>query len=291
MGYVEISEEDVKNIFKEMKVEAFIQDIPRCQELVWNITTKNPKIQVRIYSSVDYITRKSRSVGEDAIRLVFWSVPGNHPIGKGTRIYRVTSIESIKARIQKQIEAFMLKSSSIQLIDWDYVRVILKAGRNGKSGFTDSLLESLEKYKRLTEGQLAYILGKENPKGFDTIEEKLKKQGWEYTPSMEDEKTEPIVNPQPEKKSCRNGLSDDKTGVNTPILPSISIITDTPNMDLHTTMDYPCYKFTHFNPIQTLTLPFKDKDINLVISANTSSGKTVCAELLMDETLKRKEKQ
>ena len=222
MSYVEISEEDVKNIFKEMKVEAFIQDIPRCQELVWNVTTANPKIQVRIYSSVDYVTRKSRAVGEDAIRLVFWSVPGNHPIGKGTRVYRVTSAESIKGRIQKQIETFISKSSTIQLVDYDYVKAVLKA--DGRNGFTTSLLESLEKYKRLTDGQLAYVLGKENPKGFETIEEKLKKKGWEYLPLFEEVKDTPVTTPQKEEKPVKTPTEGLKQGIN--------VLKDIPNMAL-----------------------------------------------------------
>jgi replicative superfamily II helicase len=283
MAYVEISEEDVKSIFKEMKVDAFIQDIPRCYELVWNISTKNPKIQVRIYSSIDHVTRKSRSVGEDAIRLVFWSVPGKHPIGKGRRIYRVTSTQSIKERISKQIEDFMSKASTVQLTDWDYVRAVLNAGKNGKSGFVDSLIESLEKYKRLTDGQLSYVLGKENPKGFDTIEEKLKKGGWEYSPILEDEKSTPALTPTPTEKAPRIVEKQAPGGINE----AIKVLSDVPNMTLMTTANYPCYKFTHFNPIQTITFPFKGEDVNLVIGANTSAGKTVCAELLMDETLKQ----
>lgn len=45
------------------------------------------------------------------------------------------------------------------------------------------------------------------------------------------------------------------------------------------------YPFSHFNPVQTAVLPYRDKDVNVVIGANTSAGKTVCAEMLMDYTL------
>ena len=47
------------------------------------------------------------------------------------------------------------------------------------------------------------------------------------------------------------------------------------------------YPFLSFNPVQTATAPYADKDCNLIIGANTSSGKTICAEMLMDYTLFR----
>lgn len=63
------------------------------------------------------------------------------------------------------------------------------------------------------------------------------------------------------------------------------VIIDQGNTQPVSTDNYP-YHFKLFNPVQSLTYPFKSEDANIVIGANTSSGKTICAEICMDETLK-----
>lgn len=53
------------------------------------------------------------------------------------------------------------------------------------------------------------------------------------------------------------------------------------------TCNYPYHKypFKMFNPVQTKAKRIAGEDCNIVISAATSAGKTVCAELVMDKTL------
>lgn len=41
---------------------------------------------------------------------------------------------------------------------------------------------------------------------------------------------------------------------------------------------YGTYKFSHFNQLQSICFPFHDKDVNLVVAAATSAGKTIVAE-------------
>jgi helicase len=49
------------------------------------------------------------------------------------------------------------------------------------------------------------------------------------------------------------------------------------------------YKFQYFNLLQSAFFPFHDVDCNVVISAATSAGKTICAELsITDQILKHK---
>ncbi len=50
------------------------------------------------------------------------------------------------------------------------------------------------------------------------------------------------------------------------------------------------YPFEKFNPVQSLLMPYRDEDVNVVIVAPTSSGKTECAELIMDHALRRDKK-
>jgi replicative superfamily II helicase len=57
------------------------------------------------------------------------------------------------------------------------------------------------------------------------------------------------------------------------------------------TADYPYpYPFEEFNPVQSQVYRFKDLTDNLIISASTSAGKTIAAELLIDSTLAKNKK-
>lgn len=47
---------------------------------------------------------------------------------------------------------------------------------------------------------------------------------------------------------------------------------------------YP-YPFDYFNPVQSRVLHLKDRPTNVIVAANTSAGKTVAAELLIDTAL------
>lgn len=48
---------------------------------------------------------------------------------------------------------------------------------------------------------------------------------------------------------------------------------------------YHKYPFEMFNPVQSLVLPLSGRDCNIVVGANTSAGKTICAEIVMDPVL------
>jgi replicative superfamily II helicase len=50
------------------------------------------------------------------------------------------------------------------------------------------------------------------------------------------------------------------------------------------------YPFEWFNPAQSLVVPHRDTDANLVCAFRTGAGKTVCAELIMDAVLRRGKK-
>lgn len=50
------------------------------------------------------------------------------------------------------------------------------------------------------------------------------------------------------------------------------------------------YNFINFNPVQSLLFPYIKNDCNIVIGANTSAGKTICAEMLMDYVLSKNQK-
>lgn len=62
---------------------------------------------------------------------------------------------------------------------------------------------------------------------------------------------------------------------------------------LKDTLDFPYAKwdFDKFNPVQTSILDCYDKDINGIVAASTSAGKTVCAEIFLSYEIRKKNKK
>lgn len=62
---------------------------------------------------------------------------------------------------------------------------------------------------------------------------------------------------------------------------------------LKNTLDFPYAKwdFEQFNPVQTSLLDYYDKDVNGVVAASTSAGKTVCAEMFISYEARFKNKK
>ena len=148
--YVELTKEDFEEgIFKKYDLGSEPYENPRSQEYQYLLKTSHPIVKIMVYSSVDKRTNRTRGVGEDAIRLVLWNSKDNRPLGKGKRVYRVTSKESIATRIIHAIANFLETAPSISLTDWDYVREVLKETErtSSNSSFASNLLEGLNKFK------------------------------------------------------------------------------------------------------------------------------------------------
>jgi hypothetical protein len=291
--YIEVSKTDFQDILNKQKYDWQEFSQPKTMEALFKVKTPNDKITIVIYSSIDILTQKSRGVGEDAIRIILWNERDNRPLGKGKRVYRVTSKESIAIRINKTITAFLSEALKTNLIDWDYVKAILRetVKSSTKKDFPLSLLESLKSVGRLSQGQLAYVVGEETPKGYPTMEGRLKTQGWVYNPDFDDTPIEEEMPVEEIEESNLDEYTDDtekhlKSTCTDNYVSSIPIISNAENIELIPTAGY-TYKFPFFNPVQSLVHPYRNEDTNMIIGANTSSGKTICAELLMEECLKR----
>src|SRR5271170_356829 len=60
--------------------------------------------------------------------------------------------------------------------------------------------------------------------------------------------------------------------------------------DLIDTSTFPLAKFPFdkFNPVQSRIFDYYDKDNNLIIASNTSSGKTVVAEMMLSHEIRKR---
>ena len=281
MPFVTLTKEELEKILPNFT----IVDQARSNEYIYDIPTSRNEISVRIFSTVDKSTNKTRDKGKDAIRVIFWDKLNDRPIGKGAKILRVEGKTSIKERIQQRTNDFLDKVHDQEIIDFNYVRYILERTING---FADSLLESLDKYKRLTDRQLVYVLGEYNPKGKPTFEKQLKDKDPDFLTKYLDGQKEEIENEQ-ERKETKRTEKEKQT-----IEPSdqkciFQAEEEQKEVPIILTSQYEPYQypFDEFNPVQSEVFQYKNDDNNMVISANTSAGKTIAAELLIDNVLKR----
>lgn len=291
MSFVIITKEQFES---SLPKDFEIIPLQNCKEIVYQIPSENPNIKIRIYSSIDIRTNISRDVGSDAIRIVYWDTKNDRPLGKGRKIYRTEGKTTIQERIQSRINDFQAATQNQKIIDFEYVKAILNSESISWNGFAQSLLENLEKYKRLTDNQLAYVLGEDNPKGRPTMEAQVKIKDVNflenYLNNLEEEENEitkkiEVIKGNPEGNERQDKIHKEKNKKNFSELESKKI-------ELIPTKDYKSfqYPFEKFNPVQSQVISHISEDKNMVISANTSAGKTICAELIMDKVLKNEKK-
>lgn len=319
-----------------------VVDVARTWEVVYQIHTGWRKVGVRIYSTVDKRTGVTRDKGEDAIRVVYWDVSFDRPIGKGKKILRVEGATTIPERIGQRVEEFVRDVKKQNIVDFDYVKAILSSPAVKWSSFSTSLLEQLEERGRLSDNQLAYVLGEMNPRGKRTFESVVKaedpgfaeryiaegevdngtdggkKAGAGTTPGEagEDDQRAPwedgeekgnnpeakgagsrAVRSAREARKDRGGDEEGKVGTPHGQMGTGDALGGHPFSVLQNdgdraqrlipTTEYPDWKypFPAFNPVQSEALSFRDQNINFVVSAATSCGKTVVAEFFIDHVL------
>jgi len=289
--FVTLSKQQFESAIAELGVPFKEIPVPMCNEFVFDVGTTNPKIFIRIYSTVDKKTGTTRTKGSDAIRVVFWDRVNDRPVGKAAKILRVEGKTTITDRIKSRINDFMGSVGDVQIVDFGYVAAILE--QNSWSDFAKSMLEQVKQRGSLSDKQLSYVIGEKAPNGKPTMEARLLADNpmfaTEYVAKSAVEGEPRIVGEgTPRPKAATQAKKPAKTDVKPVQLPIIKP-SEVP-VDLIKTADYPFWKypFESFNPVQSQVIPLQTEDKNLVIGANTSAGKTICAEILMDHVLAQK---
>lgn len=278
MSFVTLSKEQFEGILPNDWIEVETG----YQELVYDIPTEVPEINVRVYSTVDKRDGQTRDKGEDAIRVVFWDMVNDRPLGKGKKVLRVEKATTIQERILGRIKKFMETAKDQAIVDFNYVGFILANDRFSKNNFAVSLKEQLKKRGSLSDKQLNYVLGIETPKGYPTFEQQLKNQYGEdelYGMYM-DSFSEPDVDENEYEEDVT--AQPTKTEKHIYTEPDIPVLTPGTETELVEADGYP---FDYFNPIQSAVYPYKEEDCNIVLGASTSAGKTIAAELVMQSVL------
>lgn len=274
-----------------------IVDDDRAKEIIYQFPTENKKLFVRIYSTVDKRSGVTRDIGTDAIRIVFWA--NNRAVGKGKRIHRVEGRTTIGSRIRARIQEFLADAKNQNIVDMNYVRAILEHDAVNWMEFARSLLEQLDERGSLSDYQIQYIIGEKNPKGKPTFEARVREQDpdFEYSEYDDEYEEESSAVEKKEYVGTEESISDSPDLFPPPIAcrgeeENPAVIEDEVErpIGLVPTSEYKDfqYPFPFFNPVQSAVFPVRDEDVNIIISANTSSGKTICAELIMDVILRRR---
>jgi len=91
-------------------------------------------------------------------------------------------------------------------------------------------------------------------------------------------------------------VENKKNIIDSKLIQKNNLIVDIPEDDSNTPLiatkkfPYLNFKFEYFNPVQSRVFEFYSKDINLVIAAATSAGKTTMAEMLMADSISKGKK-
>ena len=97
--YIEVNSKEFKTFLQS---KGFSRDAMSGKEIVYSrLHDKEPKLIIKIYTSIASDANAARACGKDAIRVVaiFQGKEKTYPIYKGARIYRVGSQAGVQERV------------------------------------------------------------------------------------------------------------------------------------------------------------------------------------------------
>jgi replicative superfamily II helicase len=234
----------------------------RGRELVIRQQNFIKSFEVHLYTSLE--NGESRGIGEDAIRCVLYDPTSLSPIGKTKRVNRSEGSTTIWSRLNNRLEE--LKKLGGEQVICPKCSAHMVERTNGSTGETFYGCSAFPQCGRGQELRRQYSLVELNSQ--EKTKEKISedfnaRESYLDSPSNKIQNIPTFVN--------STELMDEK--------------------DCIPTKDYPHikYPFEKFNIVQSTILrnELHKKDINLVLGTTTSSGKTICAELFMNEILEK----
>jgi len=298
-NFISISKESFESFLKDFT----IVDEPSSKELVYEIKTDKSNINIRIYSSINF-EGTSRSIGEDAIRCVLMDKISNKPIDKAKRTHRMINWQD---RLKEKIEVLKTEAKKVQICKACGSSMILRDGSNGQfygclsfpicnsttNLFGESPIKTEHMKKELTEEIISSCPDCDAPmvkrngrrgewyacstffktgcKGSRTVKEvEIYGEGVEH----EHMQKEPVYKkPEVLKQEVA------------PVVPEKVI-------PIIATSQYPhlTFRFENFNPVQSEVFQYYGNDVNCVVAAATSAGKTTVAEMFMAHSISQGKK-
>ena len=291
-NYIAISRKQFEDFLEEFT----IIDDSFSKEIIYEKITSNPKLGLRIYSSIDVRSGETRDSGEDAIRCVLFDNISGKPIDKAKRTNRT---EHWKDRLKEKLDILNLEVKDIK---------------------TCSVCKSAMVLRKSPKGEFYGCLSYPNCKGL------INKDG-SFKETKQVSPIEDVRCPECDaimikrngrrgefygctqffKTGCKGTLQVNEVeiygkGIEVPepmiaktvIQQELPIVQVSKSSDVKIipTSDYPHlkFKFKDFNPVQSELFKYYDKDINCVVAAATSAGKTTIAEMFMADSIAKGKK-
>lgn len=273
-------------------------------EVIYEISTEKPTINIRIYSSIDKFANSSRFIGEDAIRCVLVDFISQKPIDKAKRTHRMTNW---RERLKEKLDELKQEVKKIEICKSCNSAMVLREGTKGQfygclsyptCKSTMNLFGEFHSKSSLTEPQNEIVhcpecdalmqkrsgrkgefygcsnFFKTGCKGVREVRDvEIYGQGIEDEPQLKLEFEMPqIKKEQPKKEVEQPAPAKQIEIVKTSSFPHMK------------------FKFENFNPVQSEVFQYYNKDVNCVVAASTSAGKTTVAEMFMSDSISRGKK-
>jgi len=202
---------------------------------------------------------------ENKVAAIYWNNINNFAID----MMLFPHYESMFKDFNK-IEEYLVSDSILNnKPDEFYLEIILLNELLKDNTFAQSLAKTFVEKRKLSDKQLVYVVGP-TPNGRPPLQTQVIKSMNVFIAYFE------------------NCIKNNKGNAEVPIIREF-LLKPTKGQDvtLIATKEHKYYQypFDNFNPVQSLVYPYVEVDSNVVVGANTSAGKTICAEILMDKVL------
>ena len=303
-------QKETNNDFRFYYLESFLNeysiiDDSISKEIIYEIKTEKPNINIKLYSSID-TSGISRTIGEDAIRCVLIDSISQKPIDKAKRTHRMTNW---RERLKEKIDELKEESKKIVICKSCGSAMVLRTGPTGQFygclsyPKCKSSMDLLGHFKHKNEptqtvkenvvcdicnapmvkrsGRRGEFFGcsnffKTGCKGTRTVQEvEIYGKGIEETNS--EEQLQEVIE---EHEEVLQAIKKQLPKIETPKKPHVDI-------KLVETSEFPHlkFKFEKFNPVQSEVFQYYKEDVNCVVAAATSAGKTTVAEMFMAHSI------
>lgn len=278
------------------------------QEIIYELPTQKPTIKIRIFSSIDKISGFSRSLGEDAIRCVFFDFISHKSFNKTKRINRT---KNWKDRLKITLDELMQKSKKINICKTCNSAMILRDGSKGqfygclsypKCKSTISLLgEFNSKSGKIMQNEEVIEIV-HCPECDELMQKRSGRKGEFYGCSNFFKTGCKGTRSIKDVEIYSQGIEDEpQTQLDFSIMQSSKVNDEPKNKVVEETkkqiplvkskcFPYMKFKFEDFNPVQSEVFEYFDDDVNCVVAASTSAGKTTVAEMFMSSSISQGKK-